>query len=206
MAVAMSRWRAEADRVIARVLESLPAGAAGQDRLAAVEAAYPFGPRQYLPYRHWRKAVAAAFGVPPSAFRPAPAPALAFTPREGLPDMLRALLLAVAADPAREAPRLILADWLQENGHWAVEARTPVVEIDRVCARAFGAGAHVGHVGHGTYTVCEVQGRHGGYICPASLVDDHIAGRVLLRVPDVARAVNVERAATVLSLFGEVTR
>ena len=63
--MARSQWRTHADRVIAQVLKGLPADASDAEKRKAVEAAYPFGERRMLPYRHWRAAVRAALNLQP---------------------------------------------------------------------------------------------------------------------------------------------
>jgi hypothetical protein len=50
------RWYDEAWRVINEVDGSLPATATLDERKAALRAAYPFGLRQYHPYKQWCKA------------------------------------------------------------------------------------------------------------------------------------------------------
>jgi len=47
-----SRWRQHAAPIIARVLEETK-GKPDKEIRAALRAAYPFGPRQYHPYRIW---------------------------------------------------------------------------------------------------------------------------------------------------------
>ena len=49
-------WLERAREVIAAVDASLPADATFAERKKAVQAAYPFGPRQYHPYKQWCKA------------------------------------------------------------------------------------------------------------------------------------------------------
>ena len=60
----MSRWRQQADTVIAAAIK---AGQAAGDAPAAlrkrVDAAYPFGERRYLPYKHWLAARCDAFAM-----------------------------------------------------------------------------------------------------------------------------------------------
>ncbi len=46
-------WRIEARKVINAVHAGLPDGASLDDRKKAIDAAYPFGPRQYHPYKMW---------------------------------------------------------------------------------------------------------------------------------------------------------
>ena len=49
-------WRDIAESTIRRAMASLPADAGLKDRKAAVDAAYPFGERRWLPYKVWLKA------------------------------------------------------------------------------------------------------------------------------------------------------
>jgi hypothetical protein len=48
-------WGRQALAVIAEVHGKLPSGATLDERKAAVDAAYPFGPREYHPYKEWLK-------------------------------------------------------------------------------------------------------------------------------------------------------
>lgn len=63
------RWYAEAARVIDAAVERGRAeGLEGERLLSAVDAAYPFGPREHYPYRAWLKARAhlcRVFGLAP---------------------------------------------------------------------------------------------------------------------------------------------
>lgn len=49
-------WLERSREVIAQVDASLPADATFEQRKKAVQDAYPFGPRQYHPYKQWLKA------------------------------------------------------------------------------------------------------------------------------------------------------
>ena len=49
-------WRDEAWEAINRVDQQLPAAATLAERTAAIDAAYPFGARDWHPYRQWLKA------------------------------------------------------------------------------------------------------------------------------------------------------
>lgn len=49
-------WTEQARKVIAQVHATLPEDATLKQRKAALKNAYPFGPRQYWPYRAWCKA------------------------------------------------------------------------------------------------------------------------------------------------------
>lgn len=48
----MSHWRNQAAIVIERVIQANP-GATKKELRAALRAAYPFGPREYHPYKIW---------------------------------------------------------------------------------------------------------------------------------------------------------
>lgn len=52
----MGYWSDTARRVIREVHDSLPADATLEQRMKAIDEAYPFGPRQYSPYKTWLKA------------------------------------------------------------------------------------------------------------------------------------------------------
>lgn len=56
-------WSNEARRVVAATLAGLPAGATIDEKRKALRAAYPFGPREYWPYKAWCNAVRAALGL-----------------------------------------------------------------------------------------------------------------------------------------------
>jgi hypothetical protein len=49
-------WSDHARAVIQRVHATLPETATLKERKAAIDAAYPFGPRRYWPYKAWCKA------------------------------------------------------------------------------------------------------------------------------------------------------
>jgi hypothetical protein len=51
----MSAWRKEAAAVIREAHKTVPEGATLKERAAIIDAAYPFGPRQYHPYKMWLK-------------------------------------------------------------------------------------------------------------------------------------------------------
>ena len=51
----MSGWKDRARATIERVALSIPDGATLKERTAAIDAAYPFGEREYWPYRAWCK-------------------------------------------------------------------------------------------------------------------------------------------------------
>lgn len=52
----MTSWSDEARKTIARVALTIPETATLKERKAAIDAAYPFGPREYWPYKAWCKA------------------------------------------------------------------------------------------------------------------------------------------------------
>jgi len=49
----MGSWSDVAKRTIQEVHRSLPEGATLEERIKAVDAAYPFGMRAYSPYKTW---------------------------------------------------------------------------------------------------------------------------------------------------------
>jgi hypothetical protein len=49
----MSNWRDISRKVIADVHGRLDPNVTFKDRKAAIDGAYPFGPRQYHPYKMW---------------------------------------------------------------------------------------------------------------------------------------------------------
>ncbi len=49
-------WSIISRTTIARVALTIPAAATFKERKAAIEAAYPFGPRSHWPYKAWCKA------------------------------------------------------------------------------------------------------------------------------------------------------
>lgn len=53
----VSHWLREARETIAKAVATLPPDAPMKDKLAAISASYPFGPRKYHPYKQWLKAV-----------------------------------------------------------------------------------------------------------------------------------------------------
>lgn len=64
---AMSRWRARAREVIDASM-SATIGKPDSERIAAIDAAYPFGPREHHPYKMWlierRRAIASMSSRP----------------------------------------------------------------------------------------------------------------------------------------------
>lgn len=52
-----SHWRDTAHRVVDSTMEGLPKGATAEDARRALRRAYPFGPRQYHPYKVWLEEV-----------------------------------------------------------------------------------------------------------------------------------------------------
>lgn len=68
----MSTWRDAASAAIYRVHASLPAGVQLAERVAAIDAAYPFGVRAYFPYKAWlseRKKYLCKFGHQPRGMK-----------------------------------------------------------------------------------------------------------------------------------------
>lgn len=49
-------WREQAEAAINRAHNAIPDSATFEQRKAAIDAAYPFGLREYFPYRAWLKA------------------------------------------------------------------------------------------------------------------------------------------------------
>lgn len=65
----MSDWRAISNQVIESVHAKLDRGITFKDRKAAIDAAYPFGVRNYHPYKIWlsaRKAYLARYSDKPA--------------------------------------------------------------------------------------------------------------------------------------------
>ncbi len=56
-------WRRHANKVIDAVLLELPADLPVKEKRKALNAAYPFGPRQNHPYRIWCSAVRIALAI-----------------------------------------------------------------------------------------------------------------------------------------------
>ncbi len=75
MTARVGYWRASAEKAIRDAMAGLPEGVSLKDRTAAVDAAYPCGPRSGWPYKVWLKARRKAlipFGhVPKGGLRPA---------------------------------------------------------------------------------------------------------------------------------------
>ena len=69
----MTAWSDESRAVIKRVAATLPNDMPCKERKAAISAAYPFGPREYWPYKAWLKA-SRAYLTPFDPKTPAPAP------------------------------------------------------------------------------------------------------------------------------------
>lgn len=59
-----SYWRAESARIIVEVRKKHP-DAGGAALMDLLRAAYPFGPKQYWPYRVWRSEVRYQLGILP---------------------------------------------------------------------------------------------------------------------------------------------
>lgn len=66
----MGIWADRASEVIGRVHKSLPETASLDERMKAIDAAYPFGERKYSPYKTWlraRRNYLARFGYQPKS-------------------------------------------------------------------------------------------------------------------------------------------
>lgn len=76
-------WSDIARATIAKVAATLPDDMPLQERKAAIDAAYPFGPRAYWPYKAWckvRRAYLERFGLKP--LHPPQPTALDLLPRD----------------------------------------------------------------------------------------------------------------------------
>jgi hypothetical protein len=51
----VSRWRQHAAAAIREAHKEVPEGADLKERMRIIDAAYPFGPRKYHPYKMWLK-------------------------------------------------------------------------------------------------------------------------------------------------------
>lgn len=76
-------WRDMAYKVTHETLAKLPASATLEERKAALFEAYPFGAREYTPYRIWRQEVNYALGLKQRPQRGRAAVATADDPRQG---------------------------------------------------------------------------------------------------------------------------
>lgn len=78
----MSHWTELSRETIERVALIIPDGATLKERKAAIDAAYPFGPRSHWPYKAWCKARRAY--LTPYGYRQSktPAPLFADLPRD----------------------------------------------------------------------------------------------------------------------------
>lgn len=76
-------WRDIAYKVIHETLAKLPSGATMKEKKAALFEAYPFGVREYTPYRIWRQEVRYALGLKQRPQRGRAAVATADDPRQG---------------------------------------------------------------------------------------------------------------------------
>jgi len=61
--VTASRWRKKSREVIAKVFAETE-GQPVEARQAALQAAYPFGPKTHYPCKIWREEIAVAYGRP----------------------------------------------------------------------------------------------------------------------------------------------
>lgn len=69
----MTSWSEAARATIQRVASTLPDDMPLKERKAAIDAAYPFGPREYWPYKAWckaRRAYLERFGLKPLRTEP----------------------------------------------------------------------------------------------------------------------------------------
>ena len=66
MTYVVSPWRRESMETIKRVLSGLPPDATDTQKRKAISDAYPFGPRQYHPYKIWLSEVRKYFTPPAS--------------------------------------------------------------------------------------------------------------------------------------------
>ena len=199
-----SSWKFCARAVIKAVLDNLPADASDKDKRRAVEAAYPFGPRMYQPYKMWRAAVREVLGPArePQAKPLLDMPALLDTGDE----TLNGLLAGYRDNPADGFRRLVIADRLDELGQ---EGRARLVRAIKPkvadVARRLWPGSYLSHV---TYTWPretreEVRSVYGGFIMPVRDLCDMMERRTLLVDPQIAEATEIERALAVLRLFME---
>lgn len=181
-------WRTQAVRVIREVLETIPDGLSRRDVRNALDARYPFGLKQYHPYKVWCSAVRDMVGVDAGE---AEMP-LDFTPAKDVPEKYLPFLEAIAATPWDEAPRLIFADYLEERGDQrAATARDPFHAFlgNGVLRAAISRrlGGRPNHLAHNAWV---------------SLLEDHLCSQtLLLRFPEVDRAITVEQSNRVLALF-----
>ena len=73
----MSHWRKEAAAAIRKAHAAVPKDADLKARMAIIDAAYPFGPREYHPYKMWLKERAEylyAYGYKPKSKKLAESP------------------------------------------------------------------------------------------------------------------------------------
>ena len=139
-----SPWRRRSREVIEATLAALPADATLADKRRALRDAYPFGPRQYTPYRMWCSEVRKALQSKPPTIQlihvllgpdgvlcdwcedkgclgcAGRRKAHASTPNLAELRALLAASLATARGPS--VVRDALADWYEEHG-FEVEAR-----------------------------------------------------------------------------------
>lgn len=197
-----SDWVKEAQQVVRATLARLPEGATLKEKRAALRNAYPFGPRQYYPYRVWCKTVREELGQepiegPPVCRLPAPRPT-------GNLDLDR-LLLALAADPADPVALHAVADLLEEQGDAVADAlargiRTLQPDTEKVAERLW-PGCEIAMRHGGGYSPHYLEVRWKGHCRPLESLRKEIAGEYLLTNPDVTRAAQVERAILALALL-----
>lgn len=194
-----SPWRRRARRAIRNAIQILaPSTSPDELREAINRDYYPFGERENTPYKQWLIAINEFF---PKQLEAEPMARIIFRPKEGVPPDYLPFLWSMITDPEDEMPRLVFSDYLAEREDDNAEGvRLPEVEEDAVARRAFGRGATI-VISRGTYKREVV--RWGKSVCNAQLITDHIRGKdLLLRDPDILRAVNYERTLAALRLFG----
>ncbi len=111
---------------------------------------------------------------------------LPFTPHGNVPKDYLPFLRAMAADPADEAPRLIFADYLAEQGdeNEAKLRQPPRLNINRLSRRLGGRPPHLTRDAW------------------RNLLIDHADGNAMLvRFPEIDRAIALEKTDWCLSLW-----
>ncbi len=197
-----SRWRVIAEQTIERVLADLPKAATDKQKRDAVRAAYPFGERQYLPYKHWLAAQREALGTSSLPEAPKPSPVVLL---EGIPAELGAIVLALAADPADEVTQAALCDWLEEHGNGrATEARALKASAEGV-AKQMHPKCEVYHESTIASSVLMVRARDGsGAKFRLAIISEQLDGRTLLIDPAVTEAARLVRGRMLLKcVLGE---
>jgi hypothetical protein len=194
----ISRWRAAADYVVRETLADLGPNATDKQKRAALREAYPFAQRTGAAYRQWLESVRAALGPRPKPPDP-PKPAPQITLPDGIDPTLGALVLALAADLADAVTQNAILDWLEETGDGrAAEARALTPDPEDVARRMHPGGrASRGNSGK---TALFHANDGTGLRFPLSRVADDLAGKYLLRDPQVHAAARVVRGRMLLAL------